>query len=587
MERTTLTLYKDTPFLDFQNTVHFQNNMERDSYFKSSFVKKEFHLQFNFIRDRGTIKVPMTFGEMNGYNYCSFFSTFENDRLYYAYISEYHYLNDNSIELILLIDPIMTFTQGNFFNELPPVNIIRQHLTKAKKSEYELILKTNDDIIKTTTKRYIANHFYSFKELSCIITASVDFTANFGTVDNPHMRTSAGLVIDKITSPLNIYMIELEKFTELMQYLSDYPWITQNIKSILLVPSAMFTAQNYEPITIIGDGKGETYTGCYIFKDDTITEFGDFLSEFVMTKTAICQLHGLDNLEDMHLLRSEYTTTEFYTYDGQSLILDNAFLPKNGLELGVKTLLGYKNVIAVYPKNYKSDENEKDGNYPAVENGTFLNESLLFNTFNDIPILIDNYNLQLAQGANRRELAQKKLFTSRLSSLVDGKYDYDSVGEKIFNAINLISNVSLNGVGEKISNEYEYYRTQNAEFADLQLSQPTLTEGSYGSSFLIKNNLYGITLKIASPEKNEWTKIKNYYKIFGFQTLLDNTKLDDVDSMSVLNFVQFSGKYLIKNIDISLVKMMQAIFEGGVKLWHYDGTTNPMLQDITQNKMVK
>ena len=81
-------------------------------------------------------------------------------------------------------------------------------------------------------------------------------------------------------------------------------------------------------------------------------------------------------------------------------------------------------------------------------------------------------------------------------------------------------------------------------------------------------------------------KIRKYYKLFGYQINDQSGVLNVIDSMSICNFVQFSGSWTIPNVDVALIEMMKAQFENGVRLWHNNNTPNPMKQNILDNVMV-
>src|SRR5699024_1594912 len=105
MKLTDFVFYKNTPFTDFSNTILFDSNEQRDDYFRNTFHSYSFHnMRFNFIRDRGTIQVPLSYEEFSGINYCKFTSDFEPDVTYYAYVMDYRYKNDHTTEVSLLID---------------------------------------------------------------------------------------------------------------------------------------------------------------------------------------------------------------------------------------------------------------------------------------------------------------------------------------------------------------------------------------------------------------------------------------------------------------------------------------------------
>jgi len=62
------------------------------------------------------------------------------------------------------------------------------------------------------------------------------YQKEFGTVDAPKMETSQGNQYDNMTSPVNLYAIHYEYFNGLMKILAPYPWITQNIQLLMMIP---------------------------------------------------------------------------------------------------------------------------------------------------------------------------------------------------------------------------------------------------------------------------------------------------------------------------------------------------------------
>src|SRR5699024_4990550 len=128
MKKTNFRFFKDTPLIDFQNTIHFKSNSERDDFFLKGRHYQELpvnNMDFNFIRDRSTIVLPVDYDDMRGVNYCTFKSEFENNR-YYAYVLNYEFLQPGSVRVYMLVDGIMTYTQGNVLEKMPNLSIQRQ-----------------------------------------------------------------------------------------------------------------------------------------------------------------------------------------------------------------------------------------------------------------------------------------------------------------------------------------------------------------------------------------------------------------------------------------------------------------------------
>ena len=220
----------------------------------------------------------------------------------------------------------------------------------------------------------------------------------------------------------------------------------------------------------------------------------------------------------------------------------------------------------------------------GIGNGSYVNDSITFDTFDDMPMLIDNYQLGMAKTANQRKLTESKLLTNQVGTIMDNNAD---IKDRFVNAVSLASNLSPTSLFGKFTDEMDYYKKQKAEQLDLALETPSITNQSTGNSFNIANQNFGIHIKYSKPTLNELRKIKKYYKLFGYEVNEKSEKLGLVNSMSICNFLQFSGSWTIKGTDVSIIEMMKAQFENGVRFWHNNNTPNPMTQDVINNKIVK
>ena len=578
MNLTDFVFFKNTPLIDFQNTIHFNSNSERDQHFLNGghYPTIKFGgVRFNFIRDRSTIRINVKYEDMLGVNYCTFKSDFEDIR-YYAYVIEYKYINENTIEVHLLIDGIMTFTQGSVLERLPNLDIQRQHLSKSNYDKNIWELKNNDDILKTNTKHYFKTEKVIFRELIVLISSSVNLKDDFGDQDNPNMKTSNGKTFDRITSPLNLYACDLNDFNRLMKSLEEYPWISQNIKSMSLIPK-VFMEENLTKVTF--DSNDSLSHVDYLYTISGIkTNKTEILADLIpvsYTPDKLMELFGLDKVEDRHLLRNEYTTTELYNYSGGALLVDNGQLNLDtGLSYMVDIVTGYHNEMKLYIDRYRVEK--------GVQEGSYLNDSLTFDTFDDMPMLIDTFGLSMAKTANQRQLTESKLLTNRVDNMMDSSAN---IKDRFMNATSLASNLSPSSLFGKFNDEYEYYRQQKAEHADMALETPSISEQTTGNSFNIANDNFGIHIKYSKPTQSELNKIKKYYKLFGYQVNDKSSFLDPVNSMTICNYLQFRGSWYIRDIDVSINEMMKAQFENGVRFWHANGSPNPMTQNSLNNKM--
>ena len=580
MKQTNFRFFKNTPLIDFQNTIHFSSNSERDNFFLNGNHYPELNVKnqdFNFIRDRSSIVINVSYNDMQGVNYCTFKSEFENTR-FYAYVINYEYLNDNAIRVNLLIDGIMTYTQGVTLQTLPNLDITRQHLSLSNYNNRIFELKNNGDILKTHTKSYFKNDEILFDELIVLISSSVDLRGKFGTEDDPKMRTSKGKKFDKVTSPLNLYACDIDDFNKLMDELSDYPWIAQNIKSMSLIPR-LFMDDNLRKISFSsGDSlSGVNYLHDVVGLKTNKKSLMDELKDVSYNINEAMKMFGLDPIQDKHLFRNEYTTSEVYNYSGGQLFIDNGQLNEDaGLSYYIDIITGHHNEMKLFVDRYRVARGFLQGSY--------VNDSLIFDQFDDVPMLIDTFGLSMAKNANQRALAESKLVTNRIGNIMNPGAD---VKDRFFDAASLATNFSPSNLFGKFSDEHEYYRQQQAEQADMALETPSITQQTNGNSFNIANDMFGIHFKYSKPTNSEMRKIKKYYKLFGFQTDDKGEKLNPINTMSICNYVQFSGSWTIAGADVSIVEMMKAQFQNGVRLWHNNGTSNPMSQNGINNKIVR
>ena len=591
MKQTNFRFFKNTPLIDFQNTIHFKSNAERDTFFLEGGHYSELQVKdidFNFIRDKSTIDLPVSYDDMRGVNYCTFKSDFEDTR-YYAYVVNYEYRAPNVVRVSLLVDGIMTFTQGKVLNQLPNLSIERQHLTNANYNANLWELRNNSDVLNVNTKSYFYSDGIYFTKFIVLMQSSNDLTAEFGDEDNPITKTSTGATVDKVSSPLSLYAVKQEHFKNFMQALSDYPWIAQNIKNVILMPDIFFDDTALENVTTEFG-----FSNLMVVKDNTISNTSELdteLHKIDITTNQLYSLFDLDPINDKHLLRNNYQTFELYAYDGQALSIDLGQInTTTGFQLAAEKIIGFENEIAIYPKDYKKGDvpfktTKPSGGVTASETdrGSFLNDSIIFKNFDSVPVLIDNFKLAMAKNANQRELANSKTLTGQMSTLTDSSAD---LKDRFFAGASMVSSLNPTNLMGKFTSDYEYYRQQKAQFADMALEAPTITEQTNSNSFQVANNIFGITLKCSKINSNEMDKIRKYYNAFGFEWNRENTTLNDVESMSICNYVKFKGSWTIPNADVALVEMMKAQFENGVRLWHNNNTANPMFQNLNQNVRV-
>ena len=564
MKLTQFTLYKNTLFTDMQNTVHFNSNNERDNFFNTEFTGenvKTFETNFNFRRDMGTLKVPELFENLMGFNYCRFEGGFDN-KVYYAYIVSMKYLNDNTTQLDIVIDTVMTYTQGNILENLQNVEVIRQHLPQTIMNNRMDFLRNNGDTLQTSSMMFVDSTLLGgavvFSDFYYIIQSAVVLDGDvgqFGNENAPKMRTANGSTFDGVSTPINLYLCSGDLLTEWTSKMSDYPWIMQNVKTIIKIPSILIDTSKLET---------KNCAGVTMWRLAYKKESEKLVLPFQVNQKRLREFLGLRSNET-YLLRDNVINCYLTDFRGNQLNFETGKIgEKNNIVLSC--VFGVTNEIDVYSEHY----GERDTN--LSKHGFYRDNQMTITQFDNVPVMIDNYTLNKANTAYSRQLENSR----QLSGRVDAITGKDStLNDRLFNAVSVYSNVFSGGLMSApakaaglFSNEYEYYRDQKAQLNQWKITPPTISEGSYSNSNLIKTNDYGIWLKVSRINDDELNNLRSYFGKFGFEAMSNDNRIYDVNSWTSCNWVQFRGNYVIPDIDRELFDVLKTIFEGGVRLFH-------------------
>ena len=552
-------------FTDMQNTLHFNSNSERDNWFDSHFTGSnclEFPNRFNYRYDRGTVNVPMEMESLQGFNYCRFVDGWDG-KAYYAFIVKTTYLNDKTTQLDLVIDVVMTYTQGNVLENLQNVEVIRQHLPLNEHFNREEYLRTNNDILPTSTmmfvdpKQFTSNNSdgVQFHDFMYVIQSAVELDDEFGTEDKPKMNTATGGTYDGITSAISLYLVSSEDLDSLLRSLSEYPWITQNFKTIVKVPKMFFN---------LSELNTQECKGVHLYVLDGGNVSNELTLPFNLTKSKIKEVLGLKVHED-YLVRDQIVNCYLTDYRGNQLNFETGKI-KDKNTIYATCVLGGFNEIDIYSGEYgqRNTTNSKDGFY--------RDNQMTINTFDNVPVMVNNYILNKANTAYSRQLENSKTISGRIQAITDPN---NSVKDRLFNAVSVYSNVFAGGLASApakgaglFADEYEYYRNQKAQMNQWKISPPTVSEGGYTNSVLDKTGDYGIWLKVSTINNYELNSLRRYYGAFGHEAMNNDNRIYNVNSMSKANWVQFKGNYWINDIDRELFDQLKTLFEGGVRLWH-------------------
>lgn len=584
MKLTEIDFFYNTPFNDFQNFIHFKTDKQRDDFFTGRYNMKVYEpaRRFNFVKDRLELRTRLTTLETYGLNYLRFRSMFDNDRWYYARVMNVRYINNGVTALDLVLDVVTTFMQGDFTKDLGLVQVQRMSLAKNHIYKWRKWLMTNNDVL-SFPKSYTRQFIEAWKNYFVVFTTSVSLLDDFGTEDDPKLKTSVGQTYDGIVSPVDLYCCKSQDdFTSLMKYLKDYPWISQNINNVAIIPSEVVDEKD---LIKVKDAKqdGINSANIYQFKNKGKTR-SFIMNNITLPKENFDEYFNFDDSIPFWALRQEYANIELNAWNGQQVTLAPIFLPDYGLKMIAQSTFGYHNEIRCFPDQYKDDgENSINGLY----RGTYINQGITFDVFDDIPVLVDNYKLGKAQTAHQRALNNDRQISSRISDVLNPN---KSLQDRFFNAVSLTTSlagggvlgVAKNALGQ-FTSEWEYYRDQNAKFADMAISAPSVGSQNNSQSFNMSKGIFGVTVRFASIGAENMERVLTYYNTFGFDFSGQLLHLEKPDTLPMLNYYQFAGNWILPGVPPQFMEQLKVQCQNGIKLWKNNDTDNPFTQNTRFN----
>jgi len=440
----------------------------------------------------------------------------------------------------------------------------------------------NNDVL-SFPKQYTHQLIEAWKDYFVVFTTSVSLKEDFGDEDNPKLKTSSGQTYDGIVSPVDLYCCKSQSdFTNLMSYLKDYPWISQNINNVAIVPAEVVDEKDLKKVSN-AKMDGINSANVYQFKQNGKTRSFQMNGITVPAENFDEYFNFDDGVPDW-AYRVEYTNIELNAWNGQQVTLAPCFLPKEGLQMIAQSTFGYHNEIRCFPNRYKDDgENSINGLY----RGTYANQAIIFDVFDDIPVLVDNYKLGKAQTAHQRALNNDRQISSRISDVMNPN---KSLQDRFFNAVALTTSVwgggiigtAKNALGQ-FTSEWEYYRDQNAKFADMAISAPSVGSQNNSQSFNMSKGIFGVTVRFASIGTENMDRVLTYYNTFGFDFSGQLLKLEKPDTLPMLNYYQFSGNWVLNDVPSQFMEQLKVECQNGIKLWKANSMNNPFRQNTRYN----
>lgn len=252
---------------------------------------------------------------------------------------------------------------------------------------------------------------------TAIIVSTVNLEGDWGSASNPNMSTAYGSNIKmtragdyvgqpssegmRVVSGATYYSCPLEKLSDVMRSMSNYPWISQGIQDIYIVPQPNVAVQPVsgkageaglnKVIEVVAE---KSLTVAYDFGPDKLLEFfsKDFHIKMALGPKGVKYLKRFTKF-----FQSPYMVIECTVNNGQTLTIDPAKLPVYRVDMSMEwhILLPSPRMVA-YVRKY----NAYRTNAVWKSEMEYVNEALVIDNFPHVPVVNDNSIMAYASHAH-------------------------------------------------------------------------------------------------------------------------------------------------------------------------------------------
>lgn len=630
----------------YKDVVSFESPEKRTEYFDSLKSESIVLENYTYLKPNEPINIDVPFHKAYTYNYLIVDNPKTDDpddvtppRFYY-FIEGAAMLNPSTTALTLQLDVFQTylwqFRLGVCFVERGHLAMAAMH-NRLESDKYNTaetmrifgVASEGLDVGSEYTISRSEMFDLSAKKWAVIVQSNTDLAADWGTRDNPSLKTADGQMTDGLASGCNVYAIESWNYSDFMKKVRDAPWVAKGIVSISAFPKSVLTdgpsvSLNGIDAHFLGDTPDE---GVYFTSDEPILE----------------QLGRLTNADFKFVDKLKcfpYALIEIVNYQGNSLLLKPEMVNDEKLTLKQMACAAppYQK-IAFFPAHYGEAVGDSgygkagyytmdytEGQYSEktheVSYGYWLDTAIWFQDFPQMSIVNDEYVNFLASTTNRRQFSYNVAGWSQQKSLAGNQLTYDQAQQQIgtnqtnkgienraaitaaeLGAIGKFPN--LPGIALGIAGAYNQYQASNEQFnvnqaqanqfatqnktladwaargdyqnavagidatvQDAALTQPSQSGQMAGDGFNLSNGMMIVQIRYKTITTQMQEIVGNYFLKYGYAIRQYLVPPKDFMAMEKYTYWKLLDTSIIcSTADEGVKNAIRGIFEKGVTVW--------------------
>ena len=271
------------------------------------------------------IRIPTPFSRAVQFNYVmvtnpgrpsSAFTEDYQPTVFFYFITDVQYINPGTTQLVLQLDVWTTYYDRVKFGR---AYLERGHMGIAAKNSFEEYgrkwlnqpegIDLGGQHLVTRAYRKVLGDV-SKKNYDVLVTSTIKLDAPYGDKQNPSVSMATGSSLEGLPNAVDIWATTADGFFQGMEYLSSYPWISQGIGSVYLVPKGLFGEESVRTVNL----------GAAVWRSPkSINNKMMFYMTHEDFRQAIMNMLSPDFSELKKFATSPYAILELTTYTGNPL----------------------------------------------------------------------------------------------------------------------------------------------------------------------------------------------------------------------------------------------------------------------------
>jgi len=553
---SVFTIYKNVNIPIAQdNQIRFRNLAEQTAFFAkaSPFTSNNIHYQRT--DSNITVDIDIMFEKALTYDYASYKNPNHNNKIYYCFIENLAYVNENVTRFYLKLDVYQTFlfdysVRRSFVErEHGVANNVLEGLDYG--DEYDIVSEEHitpyrtPDNIPLMFVQIVMSEAIGVDEKVFLHRANGLPTQLYHYIVPFLYPIGAGGTVGDIL--LDGGTRQLARISELIEHLTTSEKYVNKIVSVNIMPflpssvnwgsgTRSINVTELLPIPI------PTMEGKHIYY--VSTESNNTLSLYNRNK-----MSGFTN-RNAKLMRYPYAFTEIMDYQGNSMIIKNEYIQGNNLQITCNTAYSIAQKHSLNVINYN-----KTGR-------SYLNSIINVNA-SDIPFINEQTAAFLQSSRNARETSlSNNILSATLGGAVSGGVSASMFGLGVGAPLGALAGATIGFA----TSAYNTVTQQMAQLADIENKADQVKNMGGNTYFDYSNDMWSLTVvkKQIKPEFAQ--RLEGYFKRYGYKK--NEFKVPNETSNSDFNFVKTSNVIINGTFPHTYKNEIAEMYNRGITFWH-------------------